>query len=67
MGVSNQIFNAKLLKVSQAGNINIGDCVNVGKSFNVIDMAGSVPIGDFATNVQGGGNQLIDPDLVDQV
>ncbi|MFD1396929.1 spore germination protein [Kroppenstedtia eburnea] len=67
MAVANQIFNAKLLNVSQTGNINIGDCVNVGKHFNVKNLGGSSPVGDFAANIQGGANQFIDPDVIDQV
>ena len=66
MAVANQIFNAKLINVSQTGNINIGDCVNVGKHFNVLDLGGSFPIGDFIANIQGGTNQFIDPDVIDQ-
>lgn len=66
MAVANQIYNAKLFNVSQTGNINIGDCVNIGKCFNLLDLGGSIPIGDFTANIQGGGNQFIDPDVIDQ-
>ncbi|MFD1425696.1 hypothetical protein JOD24_003066 [Kroppenstedtia sanguinis] len=66
MAVANQIFNAKLFNVSQTGNVNIGDSVNVGRDFNIKNLGGSIPVGDFSANIQGGANQFIDQDAIDQ-
>jgi hypothetical protein len=66
MAVANQIFHAKILLVNQTGAVNVGDAVNVGRFFNVLDLGGSAPIGDFAVNAEAGFNFLFDPDLIDQ-
>jgi hypothetical protein len=66
MAVANQIFNAKLLNISQSGMVNMGDAVNVRPSSNLKDMGGGTPIGDFARNVSGGTNIHFDLDVIDQ-
>ncbi|PTM59456.1 spore germination protein [Desmospora activa] len=67
MAVANQIFNAKILSVSQTGAVNLGDAVNVGRVFNWKALGPNFPVGDFISNIKANNNFSFDPDVIDQV
>ncbi|SMO35244.1 spore germination protein [Melghirimyces algeriensis] len=63
----NHIFNTKVQDISNTALFNLGDAVNLYQNENTQSLGGSGPIGDFSINIDGGQNQSIDPDILDQV
>lgn len=66
MSSINNIFNIKIHSVSSASSVNFGNTIHIGPSSDSKSLGGSIPIGDFARNIDFERNVYLDPDIFDQ-
>ncbi|WP_044642397.1 spore germination protein [Risungbinella massiliensis] len=66
MSVLNQLVNVKINSVSDTGQVNIGNAINVNPVDQDVSVGGSGGIGDFSANAHAANNEYFDPDIYSQ-
>lgn len=66
MPTINNIYNIKILDVSNNGSVNFGNTLHKGHSANQKSVGGSSVTGDGSLTMSREQNRVNDPDFIDQ-